>query len=126
MRRILVVDDESGFRQIARRALERAGWVVEEAADGVAAIDALMRGRIDLVVVDLQMPDQAGIEIIGLFRELDPDVPIIAVSGVPIVLEDALVIGANLPLVKPFNVKVLLGAVHLLLEEEGGRRDQLN
>jgi DNA-binding response OmpR family regulator len=116
---ILVADDEKGFRAIVRLALERVGYAVEEAADGREGVDKFARTRIDLAIVDLQMPGQAGVETIGLIRELNADVPIIAVSGFPIALEDALVMGANLPLTKPFSLDELLVAVRMLLARDG-------
>ena len=114
---ILVVDDEKMIRSLVRRALERSGYAVEEAGDGQHALEQFARAGVDLVVMDLQLPGQAGVETIGLIRELDADVPIIAVSGYPMALEDALVMGANARLRKPFSVDELLAAVRGLLRE---------
>ena len=70
------------------------------------------------VIIDLQMPGQAGVETIGLIRDLSEGVPIIAVSGYPMALEDAKVIGATRSLSKPFSVEELLAAVRTLLDEK--------
>jgi DNA-binding NarL/FixJ family response regulator len=61
---VLIVDDHGGFRVRVRRMLESEGYeVVGEAADGAACIDAVPRLRPDLVLLDLQLPDQSGFEV---------------------------------------------------------------
>jgi DNA-binding NarL/FixJ family response regulator len=65
-RRILIVDDHSGFRASARRMLEAGGFdVVGEADDGAAALDAAGDLAPDLVLLDVQLPDASGIDLAG-------------------------------------------------------------
>jgi PAS domain S-box-containing protein len=81
--RILVVDDESSIRILAKRALERAGFEVDTAADGVEAVDRLTRDalRFDVVLLDLTMPRMDGLETVQQLRELGIEVPVLVMSG---------------------------------------------
>jgi CheY-like chemotaxis protein len=64
--RVLVADDDADMRGWIREALESIGHNVLEAADGKSAIDFLKRETLDLVLIDLAMPEQDGIETIRL------------------------------------------------------------
>src|SRR4051812_37294657 len=101
-----------------RRAMERGGHTVVEAAGGLEGARLFKESDIDLVITDLLMPDQRGVFVIDRIRELDGNVPIIAISGDddprgP--LNDAMLLGASMRLGKPFSVEELLAAVALLL-----------
>ncbi len=82
---VLIVDDEYHFRFGVSVALRMAGYRTTEACNGREALGILRggRGRIDLIVVNLQMPVMDGVELIEeLYRE-EVRIPIIAVSGAP-------------------------------------------
>jgi len=81
MTTILVVDDEEPIRFAFRLVLEDAGYAVNEAADGVEALKALSDRDCDLVITDIVMPNQDGIETILHLKERKPGLPIIAISG---------------------------------------------
>ena len=86
------------------------------AVNGLDGIDALIRSRFDVVITDIVMPEQEGIETIQRIRELDGEIPIIAISGAFDgddfnALDDARLIGADLAVEKPFDVRTLLDAV---------------
>lgn len=66
--KILVVDDEAEMRDLLRRALEKLGWQVEEAANGRLALQTLDREQPDLVLLDLTMPEMNGFEFISAMR----------------------------------------------------------
>jgi two-component system, OmpR family, KDP operon response regulator KdpE len=66
---ILVVDDEPQIRRTLRTTLYSAGYHVLEAKDGAGAIDATMRYRPDLVLLDVHMPDISGLELCGKLRQ---------------------------------------------------------
>ena len=121
MANILVIDDERGLREIARQALERAGHTVAEAADGRMAMDMLGRVVPDLIITDILMPEQEGLQTIREIRKRWTSVPVLAVSGGGRTarldfLEMARELGANATLAKPFRVRELLAAVDQLLE----------
>ena len=117
--KILVIDDDSGVRQVVCKALSTVGYESVEAADGRDGFNAFARGGVDLVITDVIMPDQEGMETIEQIREVDPDVPIIAISGScteefsP--LHDARLMGASHTMGKPFQMEDLLSAVRHLL-----------
>ena len=111
---ILVVDDEPDARYLLRYAFERAGYVVSEAADGLAAITAIAVCAPALVVTDMMMPVMDGAELIQHLRA-DPrtaDIPILAVSGN---CEQA--IGADLALDKFGDLSNLIPLVQALIEK---------
>ena len=118
MHRILLVAEESSSRDIVRLSLERWGYNVEEAADSHEGVRLFEREPIDLVIVELGMPNPDGVETIAQIRELSETVPIIAVSDSPMALDDAAALGVSLALHKPFDSEKLWVAIRWLL----GRR----
>jgi len=79
---VLVVDDEPAIRSAARRALERHGYVVHEAGDGLEALAALQGGHaVDAMVLDLTMPRLSGVETLRRVRGDRPSLPVVLVSG---------------------------------------------
>jgi CheY-like chemotaxis protein len=125
MARILVIEDDDSVRAVVRRALERVGHTVHEGVDGGDGFDHVIRHRVDLVITDLVMPNQEGIETIQRLKQLDPRIPIIAMSGVAregefSILDDAVLMGADFALAKPFDVIDLIAAVERILGRRGG------
>lgn len=78
---ILLIDDNEDFRQTLTELLERAGYDVVEAADGRKGIELFRAKPTDLVVTDIIMPEQDGLEVITVLRSDYPDVKIITISG---------------------------------------------
>ena len=114
---VLVVDDQDQVRQLIRETLEQAGYEVEEACDGKEGLDRYRVRSTDLVIMDILMPDQDGLETIMTLRQEFPDSRIIAMTGgsdmvgIPNFLDVAKMLGARRTLQKPFELKVLLDAV---------------
>lgn len=79
--KVLVIDDDTRIRELIRMWLERDGFEVVEAEDGKKGIDCYRTCPVDIVICDLLMPVQEGIETITHFREEFPQVGIIAISG---------------------------------------------
>ena len=90
-RLILIVEDEPGTAILQRRRLERAGFRVEVAADVDAAMDALARRSLDLVVMDYRLGTTTGLDLNRRMKAAGFDVPVIIVSGA---IDDATVIEA--------------------------------
>jgi two-component system cell cycle sensor histidine kinase/response regulator CckA len=79
---ILVVDDESPIRELARRVLEKAGYEVTEAGNGYEAIALLEGGPpLDLLMADLDMPELGGDEMVRRIRASRPDLRVLYVTG---------------------------------------------
>ena len=116
MPRVLVIDDDILVRRTISRILEDAGYEVALAEDGAKGVAKFRSDRPDLVITDLIMPDQEGIEtIIEMLRE-DPAARIVAVSGGGRLgsmdfLAVAQKLGASEILRKPFEPAELLGCV---------------
>lgn len=115
--RILVVDDVAVNREILKRWLERRGFSVVEAADGHAAIRIANEGAIDLVLLDIMMPNLNGTEVLRAIRRTrsESDLPIVMVSAKCFNddVAQSLELGANGYISKPVDFKLLLA----MLEE---------
>ena len=80
--RILVVDDESGIRDILQRFLERRGYQVSVASGGEEALQKIEREGPDVVLLDVIMPGMSGVETLNRIREMDESVGVIMVTAV--------------------------------------------
>jgi two-component system cell cycle sensor histidine kinase/response regulator CckA len=116
--RILVADDEPGVRSFLRKVLEGAGYEVMEAANGKEALQKVRAGGVDMLITDLVMPEQEGIETIMALRGEAAGIGIIAISGAfgGRYLEAARQLGAQSVLTKPVSAEVLLGKVAEVLK----------
>jgi PAS domain S-box-containing protein len=116
--RIVVADDEAGVRGFLRRVLEGSGYAVIEATNGKRAVEEAVAGAVDLVITDLVMPEQEGIETIRALRRDAPGVGIIAISGAlgGEYLKAAKLLGADVALSKPMNAELLLAKVAEMLQ----------
>jgi CheY-like chemotaxis protein len=115
--KVLVVDDEPGIRRFLRSVLERAGYKVWEAADGRQALQSARAADLDLVLTDLVMPEQEGIETIRILRRDLPELKIIAISGAfgGEFLKVAEKLGADAVLRKPIDPSLLLARLREVL-----------
>jgi two-component system, chemotaxis family, chemotaxis protein CheY len=118
---ICVIDDDALLRQTVGRILSGAGYAVVNAADGSKGIEVIERTSPVLVITDIVMPNQEGIETIIEAKRRFPAIPIIAISGggpsgSRNFLEVARKLGADDCLAKPFRPAALLGKVAHLLE----------
>ncbi len=116
---ILIIDDESSILELFEGILGDEGHATLRARDGRMAM-ALLDERIDLVITDLVMPNQEGLETIIDIRRRGYDVPVIAMSGGGAVgphayLETARLMGANAVLAKPFSRGEVLTVVRSML-----------
>jgi DNA-binding response OmpR family regulator len=122
--RILVVDDDQDIRQLLRALLERAGYVVDEAEDGRAALRILFTTPPALVILDVTMPDMDGYETLERIRDLS-EVPVLMLTARTQELEKVrgLSAGADDYVAKPFGRQELLARVQALLRRSGGRSE---
>lgn len=112
-RRILVVDDEEMIRELLRVNLQRAGFEVEEAADGLEGLEKLQQEEIDLVVLDLRMPHMNGFEFLKVVKRDRRYrlIPVIVMTGYEHEELRALELGADDFLSKPVERARLLARV---------------
>jgi len=125
MARILVIDDQPQIRDNCREALEEAGHTVMVAADGREGVRLYHRAPVDLVILDLYMPEQDGLATIRELRATAPRLPIIAMSGGGMMaqpvsfLDIARRLGAVRTFEKPIRLDELLEIVTDVLQSAG-------
>jgi CheY-like chemotaxis protein len=130
---VLVADDEPKIRQVIREVLRNKGCRVAVASDGTQAIQELDAslaagelGRFDLVVSDIKMPDRNGYEVFAAARHLDPDMPVILMTGFGYDPHHSIVRasqeGLQCVLFKPFQVDRLLEEVRKAIVNRGSKR----
>jgi PAS domain S-box-containing protein len=116
---VLLVEDELALREITKELLESFNYRVITAADGAEAVTLYRRrkGRINLVVTDLMMPIMDGLALIRALRQLDPQVKVIAVSGLASQdkFDEAKNLNVQAFLTKPFTAEQLLTSLHRAL-----------
>ena len=121
MAHMLVIDDEDLVRQMLRDIIEDAGHEVSVASDGKAGLEVLEEKQADLVITDILMPEQDGLELIRALHRDHPDVKIIAISGGGATVKltfppEAQELGAHDALHKPFERSELLVKIRGVLE----------
>ena len=124
MQRILIVDDSATIRKMVRSSLQAiADAAFAEAGTGLEAIEQLALGPIELIVLDLNMPDMHGIDVLKFIRshKTYKDVPIIVLTtrGDESSRETAVAAGATTYLTKPFAPHMLAGTARALLDHTG-------
>jgi CheY-like chemotaxis protein len=121
MANILVIDDEADMRFAVRMLLERSGHSVIEAGNGDDALAKLDEMIPDLVLLDMRLPGMDGIQILQKLRAKQKDLPIIMVTGYGNVelAEQAIKLGADHYLSKPFHNKELIEVIRQILEKRG-------
>ena len=117
--RILVIDDEPPIRKLLRTGLGTQGYDVLEAPNGKAALE-LIGERTDLIILDLGLPDVAGLELLGLLRARAEAVPIIVLSSRAdeFAKVQALDGGADDYVLKPFGMNELLARIRTALRHQ--------
>lgn len=86
--RILLVDDHAVIRVTTAEFLREEGYDVTEAEDGQRAVELFDAFRPDLVLLDIQMPGMNGVRVAEALHERDADVPMIAVTGTPYLIDE--------------------------------------
>lgn len=115
---VLVVDDEQSIRDVARRILERGGYQVTEASNGLEGVALLAGGaQLDLLMADLDMPELGGDEMVRRIRTTRPDLKVLYVTGhIDKLMDERPVLwDGEAFLEKPFSGAALLEAVSLIL-----------
>ena len=126
-RRALVIDDEVHFRYFLRVLLEKAGFAVKMARNGIEALDVLRSWRPDVITLDVMMPEVDGLTACRTIREFS-DVPIIMLTARTEDMDKLLGFehGADDYLTKPFNILELKARIRALLRRSGGLENQNN
>jgi len=111
--RLLLVDDEHGYLEVLSKRLGKRGVDVTTASSGEAAIQLLRRNEFDAAVVDLKMEDMDGIEVLKVFKKMDPEMAVIILTGhgSEQAARDGMRQGAHDYLTKPCELSELLDKI---------------
>ncbi len=120
MAKILVIEDDSSFRNVLVQMLARAGYDVRQAGDGNQAVEVCASFQPDLVLTDIIMPDKEGLETIQELLTMHPNLKIIAMSGGGKFGPDSYLplaqkLGAKASLQKPFMREELISTIEVVL-----------
>jgi DNA-binding response OmpR family regulator len=115
--KILVIEDDAAIRRGIVDALKFAGYAILEAGDGERGMEMAVRVDCDLILLDLILPGQSGVDILDKVREVRPTLPVIVLTALGAEEERVrgLKAGADDYVVKPFSVKELLARVEAVL-----------
>ena len=114
---VLIVDDDSEVRDLLCELLTTAGFKVNSAVDGPAALDQVLKSRPDLLLLDFAMPGMNGAQIAATVRQTHPQLPIIFSSGYADTSSLHAAVGADATVLrKPFQLEELLAAIDTALK----------
>ena len=116
-KKILIVDDEADDRMMAKIILEKEGFKVIEAKDWKEALTKIKEGHIDLVLLDLRMPEMDGLELLGKIRKENSseELPVVIYSSMPNSGDDYKGYGSDGYIKKYSNPSVLIDKVKALV-----------
>lgn len=120
---ILIVDDDEALRQMLRQNLENQHYRVESAGDGKEALDRIAGDTYDVVLLDIMLPGDDGLEVLRQMREIGLETPVIMLTARGDV-EDRILglnLGADDYLAKPFSMAELLARIRAMLRRGSER-----
>ncbi len=117
MIRILVVDDDDNTRMFLQAVLENNGYTVSQASNGKRALEVMDREHIDLVVLDIMMPEMDGYEFTKIVRESQNNLPILMVSAkqLPTDKHKGFLVGTDDYITKPIDDEEMIYRIKALL-----------
>ena len=120
MKKILIVDDEDGIREVIKEYAEFSGYEAEEAADGMSAIGLVKLNDYDLIIMDIMMPKLDGFSAVKEIQKIK-DIPVIMLSarGEEYDKLFGFELGIDDYVVKPFSPKELMARVNAVLSRSG-------
>ena len=123
-KRILIVDDEAKIRTLIRKYAEFDGYEVEEAAEGMEALEKLKNGRFDIAVMDVMMPDLDGFSVCREMKKFT-DVPVLMLSarGEEYDRIHGFELGVDDYVVKPFSPRELMMRINVIINRRSPAGD---
>ena len=111
--KVLLVDDEEGYVDVLAKRMTKRQVEVSIALSGSEAIQTLRKKDFDVAVVDLKMEDIDGIEVLKIFKKMDPELPVVMLTGhgSEQAARDGLALGAFDYLTKPCDLEDLLSTI---------------
>jgi two-component system response regulator (stage 0 sporulation protein F) len=117
MKRILVADDEMSIRLLYSEELKEEGYDVLTAANGKEALEVVAKEPLDLVILDIKMPEMSGIEVLRQIKEKHPDLPVLLSSAYSEYKQDFGTWASEEYLVKSSDLEDLKAAVRKHLKD---------
>ncbi len=119
---VLVVEDDHGLRDVIRRGLEREGHTVLTAPDGETALSLVARHRVDVVLMDINLPDSDGRDVCTAMRARGIQAPVVFLTARDGLTDrlSGFASGGDDYVTKPFHVDELSARVQALLKRTGG------
>jgi len=120
--RLLITDDDRDFRMSLGEALNRRGYRIVLACDGLEALEVIRSQHIHLALLDVHMPRLDGLGMLKSLRDSKPTLPCILMSGKldENIVSQARQLRTNQLLAKPFSLNLLAETIRLLLEQSYG------
>lgn len=115
--KILIVDDEPRIRQVVKEYVTASNYEVDEAGDGLEAIDKCENNKYDLIILDIMLPKLNGIDAAKKIKEINKDVSVIMLSAKGEEYDKLLgfEVGADDYVTKPFSPKELMARINVIL-----------
>ena len=110
-KKILLIEDDVLFRDLIKKYLENAGHEMFTLSDGTKCMNAIEEQHIDILMTDILMEGQEGLETIGMIRDSHADLPIIAISSDEFYFDMAKDLGANTVISKPVTKEKIQSVV---------------
>jgi DNA-binding response OmpR family regulator len=124
---VLLIEDDSRIREIVERGLGSRGFVVTSAPDGGKGLELVRKFDIDILILDLILPDRNGLQVLEDVRAMKPRLPIVALSAIDDVRSKVggLDAGADDYMTKPFSIEELAARIRARLRRIEGDSDVL-
>jgi DNA-binding response OmpR family regulator len=121
--KVLLVDDEEGYVNVLSKRMSKRNIEVTPALSGSAAIQLLRRQNFDVAILDLKMEDMDGIEVLKIFKKMDPQLPVIMLTGhgSEKAAREGLQFGAFDYLTKPCELDELIAKLRAAGRKGGGK-----
>jgi DNA-binding NtrC family response regulator len=125
LKRVLIVDDEAAIVSLLSTVLRGKGWDITEARSGTEGIDLLDRSRFDVILTDLVMPGDSGIDLLRASKEVRPDVEVILMTGCATAETaiEAMRNGAFHYIMKPLKIEELVNLVEKAYSQQQLQRE---
>lgn len=115
---ILIVDDDRQLRIALEKIFRKEGYTVSTASNAIEACEIVIQGKCDLVLTDIRMPEQSGIDLLDRIRKFNPNIQTIIMTafGEPLSYQNAMEKGAIEYIHKPIKKDAILKIVHDALQ----------
>ncbi len=127
MNKIMVVDDEKNIRIMLKRVLSGDQYEIDEAVNGLEALQKIKREKYDAILLDVKMPEMNGLQVIDKIKEMDINTPIIMMSAYGTIPEavEAMKLGAVDYLIKPFDLDELRMTLDRMIRQDEMKNENL-